>query len=62
MDFEVAMATVMTCDGPEFSLVDVAICRAPTKPAGGPGALTVRQYALIATELQNAHAQDRTTR
>lgn len=38
-DFEVAMANVMTCDGPELQLVDVLITSKPTKRRPPPAHL-----------------------
>lgn len=35
-DFEIAMARVMTCDGPELQLVDLAITRARTREQAPP--------------------------
>lgn len=50
-EFEVAMARVMTSDGIDLQLVDVAICRAPTKRRPPP--------AQVLDEMRAAAAQGR---
>jgi hypothetical protein len=56
---EIVLVCAMTCTGVDTQYVDTALCRSATREAGAPGAMTVKQYALLTTELRICAAGDR---